>query len=47
MCPNELDVGCLEVLDNYKEKMHFQDIIIQHNAPLHKSKIIGNFLNAF
>ena len=34
----------LEILKIYEEKMHFLDIIFQQdNAPVHKSKIIGNF----
>ena len=34
----------LEILKNYKEKMHFMDIIFQQdNAPVHKPKLIGNF----
>ena len=40
-CPNELyAVSYLEIL---QRKMHFLDIIFQQdNAPVHKSKIIGN-----
>ena len=44
-CPNKLNaVGYLEILKIYEEKMHFLDLIFQQdNAPVHKSKIIGNF----
>ena len=44
-CPNKLNaVGYLEILKNYEEKMHFLDLIFQQGtAPVHKSKIIGNF----
>ena len=44
-CPNKLNaVSYLEILKIYEEKMHFRDIIFQQdNAPVHKSKIIGNF----
>ena len=44
-CPNKLNaVGYLEILKIYEEKMRFLDLIIQQdNAPVHKSKIIGNF----
>ena len=43
--PNKLNaVGYLEILKMYEEKMHFLDLIFQQdNAPVHKSKIIGNF----
>ena len=43
-CPNKLNaVGYLEILKNYEQK-NFLDIIFQQdNAPVHKSKIIGNF----
>ena len=34
--------GYLEILNNYKEKRHFQGLIFQENdAPMHKSAIIG------
>ena len=34
----------MEILKIYEEKMYFQDLIFQQdNAPVHKSKIIGNF----
>ena len=34
----------MKILKNYEEKIHFLDIIFQQdNAPVHKSKIIGNF----
>ena len=44
-CPNELNaVGYREILKIYEEKIYFLDIIFQQdNAPVHKSKIIGNF----
>ena len=44
-CPNKLNaVGYLEILKIYEEKMHFLHLIfLQDNAPVHKSKIIGNF----
>ena len=44
-CPNKLNaVDYWEILKSYKEKMHFLDIFFQQdNAPVHKSKIIGNF----
>ena len=44
-CPNKLKAaGYLEFLKNY-EKIYFRDIIFQQdNAPVHKSKTIGNFL---
>ena len=44
-CPNKLNaVGYVEILKNDKENMHFLDIILQQDdAPVHKSKIIGNF----
>ena len=44
-CPNKLNVvGYLEILKIYEKKMHFLDLIFQQdNAPVHKSKIIGNF----
>ena len=37
-------VGYLEILKNHEEKLHFLDVIIQQgNAPVHKSKINGDF----
>ena len=37
-------VGYMEILKIYEEQMHFLDLIFQQdNAPVHKSKIIGNF----
>ena len=46
-CLNKLNtVSYSEILKNYEEKMHFLDftfIVQQDNAPVHKSKIIGNF----
>ena len=44
-CPSKLNaVVCLEILKIYEEKMHFLDLIFQQDdAPVHKSKIIGNF----
>ena len=44
-CSNKLNaVGYLEILKFYEEKMHFLDLIFQQdNAPVQKSKIIGNF----
>ena len=44
-CPNKLNaVVYLEILKIYEERMHFLDLIFQQdNAPVHKSKIIGNF----
>ena len=44
-CPNKLNaVSFLEILKIYEEKTHFLDLIFQQdNAPVHKSKIIGNF----
>ena len=44
-CPNKLNaVAYLEILKNYEEKMHFLDLIFQQdNAPVLKSKTIGNF----
>ena len=42
-CPNKLNaVGYLEILKIY-EKVYFLDIF-QDNAPVHKSMIIGNFV---
>ena len=37
-------VGYLEILKNHEEKLHFLDVIFQQgNAPVHKSKINGDF----
>ena len=45
-CPNKLyAVGYLEILTIYEEKNAFPGHIFQQdNAPVHKSKIIGNFI---
>ena len=45
-CSHKLKAaGYLKIWKNREEKMHIQEIIFQlDNAPVHKSKIIGNII---